>query len=496
MAEEQQSGGGKVDQTHPDYDAILPDWELVRDAIAGETAVKGRSETYLPMPSGFTAQDDGGTAMYASYILRAKFPEIMGPTLRGMVGIIHRVQAEIELPPQLEPLRDVATVDGLSLNALHERITYELMATGRYALLVDAPEEGAEVPYIAGYKAETLINWSLDKDFYVLDETSLARSGFEWEEKEQYRVLELIDGIRYEVRLYEEDASGNLTEQPPIVPSARGGGALEEIPLVVIGSTDVSVDLDEIPLMGVTRCSFTMYRLDADYKWQLFMSGQETLFVYSDTEVPITTVGAGVIHTIPKESQAEYVGPSGNGIAAQKEAIQDERYQAVQAGAKMYDTERKSVESGDALKIRWAAQTASLTTIAINSAKGLENALKMCALFVGANPEQVSVKPNLRFIDTALTPADAAHLVKLWQAGAISYETLWDNLQRGDIGTYERTAEEEMEIIEQEAPDLAVPTDPNAPPAKKPNGTGQPAPTTGKSGVKGGPGTQEEGQPA
>jgi hypothetical protein len=499
MAENQAQGGssgGEVSTVHPDYDVIAPDWDMVRDAIAGETAVKQKTEDYLPMPSGFAAQDDGGAAMYAAYMLRGKFPEIMGPTLRGMTGIIHRIEAEIELPPQLEPLREKATVDGLSLTALHERITYELLATGRYGLLVDAPEEGADVPYIAGYKAETIINWSLDQDFYVLDETSLARDGFEWEEKPQFRVLEMIDE-KYQVTLWETAESGNLTQQAPVNPQARGGKKFEEIPFIVCGSTDVSVDLDEIPLIGVARAAYNMYRLDTDYKWQLFMSGQETLFVYTNNEnTNVNVVGAGVIHNLPIGSQAEYVGPSGQGIAAHKEAIEDERYQAVQAGAKMFDTERKAQESGEALKIRWAAQTASLTTVAINSAKGLERALKAAALFVGADPDKVSVFPNLRFIDTALDPAKAKYLMDLWIGGAISYQTLWDNLQRGDIGTYDRTWEEEKDLIDQELPDLpgmvpptsgATPAQPKQQPAQKKAGNGS---------MKGSPGTKEEGQPA
>jgi hypothetical protein len=450
-----------VTQLHPDYEDVAPDWELMRDAVNGETAVKDKAEEYLPMPSGFTAQDDGGAAMYAGYLLRAKFPEILGPTLRGMVGILHRVEAEIELPAKLEPLREKATKDGMPLAALHERITYELFATGRHSLLVDAPEEGAEVPYLASYTAESLINWSYDQDFYVLDESHLNRDGFEWKEAHQYRVLELKNLV-YQQTLYAENESGTLTEEAPIVPAALGGKTFEEIPLVVIGSTDIGPDVCEIPLIGVARCQFNMYRIDADYKWGLFMTGQETLFVYSDTETNVNTVGAGVVIKIPKESKAEYVGPSGVGIEKQKEAILDEREQAVMAGARLFDTEKKQAESGEALKMRWSAQTASLTTIALNAAKGLERALRYAAIFVGANPDEVIVKPNLRFIDTALDPAKAKYLMDLWMGGAISKRTLFDNLQRGDITSYDVTFEEEEELIDQDMPDLDQPL-PGAP---------------------------------
>ena len=451
-----------VSQTHPDYDKMLPDWDLVRDAIEGESAVKDQGDVYLPKPSGFTAQEDGGAKMYNAYQLRAKFPEIMGPSIRGMVGVIHRVAADIELPTQLEPMFEMATKDGQSLSALHERITYELLATGRYGLLVDAPADGeGDLPYIAGYKAETIINWSVDSDFFVLDETRLVRDGFQWDEVEQYRVLKLGEddsqdpnappGV-YTQQVFEGESEGEILK-----PTMRGGGSLEEIPFVVVGSTDVAADVDEIPLMGVARAAFTMFRLDADYKWQLFMSGQETLFVYSDTDAPVQVVGASVVINLPSGSKAEYIGPSGKTIEAHKQAIIDERNQAVAAGARIFDTEKKAQESGEALKIRFAAQTATLTSIAINSAKGLERALKFCALFVGADPDQVVVKPNLQFIDTILDPKDAKALMEMWMGGAISKQTLDENLQRGGIRSYERTFEEEAELIDEEIPDLNTP---------------------------------------
>ena len=45
----------------------------------------------------------------------------------------------------------------------------------------------------------------------------------------------------------------------------------------------------------------------------------------------------------------------------------------------------------------------------------------------------------------------------LWMGGAISKTTLYENLQRGDIATYERSFEEEEELIDQEIPDLQTP---------------------------------------
>lgn len=147
---------------------------------------------------------------------------------------------------------------------------------------------------------------------------------------------------------------------------------------------------------------------------------------------------------------AKYVGPSGSGIAAHRTAIQDERDNAIAAGARIFDSSKKAAESGEALRLRYAAQTATLTSIAQASAQGLEQALRYVAIMIGADPEKVVVKPNIDFMDASLDPAAAEALVRMWQNGAISYETLYENLQRGELASAERNHEEELTMIDRE----------------------------------------------
>ncbi|MCZ2501132.1 hypothetical protein GN316_31605, partial [Xylophilus sp. Kf1] len=82
--------------------------------------------------------------MFEAYQTRAQFSEILAPTIRGMIGVIHRTEAQIDMPPAMEGLWERATADGLPLEALHRRITAELLLTGRYGLLADAASEGSD----------------------------------------------------------------------------------------------------------------------------------------------------------------------------------------------------------------------------------------------------------------------------------------------------------------------------------------------------------------
>lgn len=447
-----------VETKHPDYIARADLWQLMRDATGGEGAVKGWGEEYLPQPSGFKAQADGGRELYAAYQKRAQFPEIVSPTVHGMVGVIHRMEAQIDMPAAMEPLWEKATKDGLPLEALHRRITAELLTTGRYSLLADAATEGSDLPWLAGYSAEALINWADDRSMFVLDESGLKRDGFRWEQQQRFRVLEKREG-RYLVQTY---TGTERTAGEALQPTGRGNSALTEIPFVVIGARDLSLPPELPPLMGVARAAIALYQLSADYRWQLFMTGQETLVIING-DAP-TAVGAGAVIAIKQGDQTgtpdvKYVGPAGTGIEAHRVAMQDERANASQAGARLFNSsESKTAESGDALRIRFAAETATLTSIAQSSAQGLEKALRHIAVMIGHRPDEVTVKPNLSFVDSSLTPQEAAQLVSVWQSGALSKQTVYENLQRGEIASAERSFEEEQALIEAEGGGLGNPS--------------------------------------
>jgi len=462
---------GDVKERHPDLGIIVPDYEECRDAVDGATTVKAKNVKYLPMPSGFNGSAEP-LAMYEAYKMRAQFPDLMAPTIQGMLGIIHHGEAQIEGLDEDSPLEgmwETATPDGLTLEALHKRITEEILTVGRVALLADLPPEGGDLPWVAVYKAESLINWSESRNFFVLEEDYRVRSGFTWDAKKRYRVLELVDDV-YQVEVLDEDGHSlssdeekDPTEDPTIdvqegvatsvvVPQMRGGKPLEEVPLVVAGSRDLSLEPDQIPLIGVTRSAYATYPPDADYRHQLFMSGQETLFYTGiDPDDMPTYVGAGVGVSIPEGGDAKYVGPSGSGIEAHKTAIEDERSRAAEAGSRMFAVgDKKAAESGEALRIRARAGSATLVSVAQTSAAALEQVLRYCAELVGQDPDEVIVKPNLNFLDTDMTPDEANKLTELWMNKVISYETLYANLQRGRIASEERTAEEEQELVAEE----------------------------------------------
>ena len=442
-----------IKATHPDYDNWIDAWQLMRDAYDVE-AVQQEGEKYLPRPSGFSELHDPDEA-YRAYKNRAEVPDLLAPTVRGMVGVMHRKEASIELPEALEPLRERATRDGLTLDALHRRINRELLQTGRYGLLGDIRSGGA--PYIAGYTAESIRNWDEDEeqnlDFLVLDESAPARSqeSGEWHHQHRYRKLEMVGGT-YQATIHEQNASGSFSEGDPVEALGPGRRALDFIPFVFVNTNDLTPQPEEVPLYGVAKAVVAVYRLDADHRRLLFLTAnpQHIVTGVHKDDAP-GVIGGGLWVFEDPSSDAKILEFTGAGSEAFERKIQAETEKAIEVGARLM---QDGQESGEALRIRMASQTATLTSIAKSAAAGLERVLRHLALWVGANPDEVVVTPNLEFFESVLSTQEVRDLVEAWQKQGMSFDSLFHNMKKGGRVPEDRTPEEEIELIEQQGPVL------------------------------------------
>lgn len=450
---------------HPLYLAFEASWRLMRDAVDGEDTIKAKGQVYLPMKSGIVAMTDVAkqTLAYEAYKLRAEFPELVAPTIRGSVGTMLEKPAVIELPDALEPLREKATRDGMTLDALHRRITVELMTVGRYGVLPGIGKDGA--PYLAGYVAEAITNWDEPDhvvDWLILDESTkvLNRSTGMWADVERYRECYVEDG-RYYSRVWTSGQGGWTSDEPvgASAPPKRGQDKpIDLMPFVFIDATDLSADPDDVPLYGLAKLALRTYRMDADYTFALHMTSEPTPVAIGfdspkeavkNNEAP-TTLGSSKLWLLPKGGDAKYLEFSGPGLEQQAKAIEATLQRAIIFGAQLFAENKRAAESGEAIKTRLGNQHATLRSIAMNSAAGLERALKNLALWVGADPNQVKVTPNLDFADHSLTAQEITAIVSGWQAGAYSWRTAFNRLQKGGVVPDDRTPEEELELIDKD----------------------------------------------
>lgn len=420
----------------------------MRHAYEGESAIKRYSERYLPMLPGWRDLPVADReAIYTLYMNRARFPEITSNAIRSMVGVLHSQPWHIELAG-MEYLRERATKDGLTLETFSKRITIELLTTGRYAVLADAPngERGGD-PYLCGYNAESFINWDEnDQAFYVFEETVNKRDGFVWSTVLRTRVLEMIEG-RYVQSVYDD---GALVEQ--YEPRLPNRGMMDFVPVAVGGAMDMDLRPDTPPMIGVARAAVAHYQLYADWRNILFISGQPTLFVYNAAEEP-DAVGAGVLVSLQaaqndKDVRAEYVSASTDAVQPHVDGMDREQQSALKSGAALFDNTPRGQESGAARRLRFSAETATISSIANASAAILEKALRFAAAMKGQDPEGIIVNPPQNLLEGALDAQAVTALVQAWEKGAFGYETLYENLQRGRVASMDRDADEEQALID------------------------------------------------
>lgn len=446
-------------QTHPDYNGFAPSWRLMRTAFDGEDAIRAAGEAYLPRKASIRGIcDESGNedrarqaAAYEDYKARAEFPELVEPAVTASVGVICATPPAIELPPGLEAIRERATADGLTLDGLFTRIVGELLTVGRFGLLPGLRGSGA--PVLAGYPTESIRNWDAPGgvlSWLMLDESGPVRDPAtgKWSDAEAFRECGLDDVGRFFARVWRKPSGGIWVaeDEPPALTPRKAN--LTETPFVFIGSRDLTPTPDSVPLYGLAKLAVRAYTLDADYRFGLHMTSEPTPVVIgvSEHDDGPTAIGASVIWRVPPGGDAKFLEFTGAGLSAQHRERADtlERaraftVQTIASGGR---------ESGEALKTRLAAQTASLRTIAQNAAAGLEKALKHLAVWMGENPDAVKVTPNLEFFAAELTAPEISAIVSAWTSGAISWATCFAKLQKGGVIAQGRTEDEEREAMD------------------------------------------------
>jgi hypothetical protein len=431
-----------INSLHPLITGVRrAEWQLIRDAMDGEGQIKARGTTYLQEPTGFSVlPDDARAAAYNGYLERASFPEFLAPSVSAMIGIVHGKEIIPEIPDALSFLWENADGEGLPLEAFHRRITRELLTIGGYVILADAPEGGGD-PYLTGFSRDRLINW--DTDWYVLDESRPRRDGFVWKQLKQYRLLE-IDGGSFTPWIYDE-----FDNRQEVIVRARGGGALPRIPVAVGNALDLSPNIEPPPLIGVARAALSIYRKTADQEQALYMGANPTL-VAIDGPAP-EVVGAGVVHEMygapGTKPDLKYVEANNSGLKDRRIEIDAYREQAVMAGARLFES-AVAGESGEARRLRFGSEQATLMSIAQSSCMLLERALRNVAMIAGVPEDGIVVPVPKDLLDRSMTPQEFAQLFGVYREGGMSWETFFANGQQGGIFSAEDTPEIEEARID------------------------------------------------
>lgn len=460
-----------VTTQHPEYIAAADDWQLMSDALKGERAVKAAGTTYLPKTSGMLEAEalaDGGPGeltasqageLYKAYKGRAEYPLWVKDALRTMMGMVSRLEPEISLPSRMDSLLSESTSDGFGPKQLFQRICSDLLVKGRKVLLCDF--DGAGQPYIATYTAEDAINWNessaggrQDLTLAVLRESrSAAVDEFDHTTETVYRVLDLVFGA-CRVRVLGEN--GQPVEDEAILGAAGpdSNEPLTFLPLVFAGSTDNSPGVDEIPLLTMAQAALKYYQLSADYYQSMHYTAHPQPVVKGLDEGDLRVTGPMAAWVLPTEGDAYYMEFTGAGVEKTREAMQDQRNAALEAGARVIDTQQQ--ESGDARRARQDDQHATLHSVVVQAAAAVEQCFRYLALWMREDPEACVFSVVPKFSSEEVDSAMMQIIGNLVLAGELPRQVLFGAMRKSgltDLSDDELSALRDVGEMPEEAAD-------------------------------------------
>lgn len=468
---------------HPQFAIRVNEWVQMIDTYAGERAVKAKRLDYLPategmIEDGMTSPTSPGWKDYDAYLTRAYFHDIIKDGVKAMIGIMHAKDAEIKVPKKMEPMLLKLTAQGESAQALLRRINVEQLKVGRIGLFVDVPTGKTideALPYISVYNSTAIVNWDAGQindgpnelQFVVLDESGNRREGLTWKTEQKYRVLTRGGVASMEHSDVTPPADAEFTVAVKVnnvstpvegdfeTPSL-GGTKLTEIPFVFINANDLMPEPDVPPLLGLSNLALAIYRAEADYRQTLFLQGQATLVItggnVDETDTGKVRTGAKGVIDLRIGGDAKYIVAPATGLAEMRNSLKNDQDRAALEGVTFLDVGKSDgqSQSGEALRIRVAARTTTIASVAKTGGAGLELALKFAARWLGENEDDVSVKPITDFADQTVAGAALLAFMQAKQLGLpLSLKSLHRLMAVNDMT--ELSFDDENKQIEDEA---------------------------------------------
>ncbi len=466
-----------VRSTHKDYDAMAPLWERCADVAAGTEALRRKTTQYLPKLTDETNDE------YEARLNRTTLYNATWRTIVGFLGLLFRKPAVIDVPESVQPLMDDVTLTGVPLRLFAAEVSEALLVKGRLGIWVNFPAvpDGltrADVealnlrPSMSLYCAESIRNWRCDR---VMNRTVLSQVILheEYEEREtefdtkcidRYRVLDLtqedangapLDQFVYRIRVFEvrRNANGEGEEdvmvEGPFYP-LMNGKPLNFIPFYFISPDDTTPEVDIPPFVDLVDVNLSHYRATADYEHGCHWSGIPTVVITGHTlgEGESIRVGGAAALVFPDPmANAQMLEVGTGGFTALEKNLDRKEAQMVVLGARLLEVQKPGIEAAETALIHRSGEQSILASISQTISTGITEALKVFVAWASAPSDKAAFILNRDFFHTPMPAEMINAMVKSWQTGAISFETLFENLKKGELYQPDAKVEEEKSLI-------------------------------------------------
>ena len=272
-----------------------------------------------------------------------------------------------------------------------------------------------------------------------METVEVLKDDFTVEEVVKYRVLRIQEGV-YTQQLYNDD--GNPESEPVVV--MVNGQPANEIPFYEIAT---GIEGKSI-INDLVDANLNHYRFFADYAAKEHASAFP---VFTETGVSgddqNVIIGPGAKWTnISPEAQFGILQTASDG-GSMRTYLQDMEERMAALGAEMLKPRISGAESAEAKSLDQVAQNSTTADLAITVSEAYMKAINFAARWMNA-PEENIFELNTDYNPQHMNPQMFTALMAALQNGNISYQTFYENLQRGEIANPERTQEDEQALIQ------------------------------------------------
>lgn len=449
-----------IQSIHPQYESYAKKWQRARDASTGQDAIHAGMESYLPK---LAEQSD---IEYRKMVARSTYFNATGRTIDGMVGMVFRKAPEI-VGNGIDGILADIDLQGNSFSSFAQTLIRELLTVERYGVLVEYPNTSTEGmtqaqvsamnlrPYASVYKTESIINWRyarvnnvMQSVMVILHEIAYDNTDiYEPKPIEQIRELLLTD-VGYIQRIYQKQGNNDYLQIGDDIIPLLNGKPLTFIPFYAFGSDENTLKITDAPILPLVDLNIAHYQVNADYRHGTHLSGLPTLLIagveLGESQKIYVGSETAIVSPTP-EAHGEYIEVKGD-FGALKDSLLSLERQMAALGSRILENQKSGVEAVETMKLRANGETSVLAAMCNLASDQLSKMLTLMAQWSGINSE-ITIKLNTDYNPVGLTAQELAELVKSWQAGAISYDTLFKALKRGEIIADATIMEDEQELI-------------------------------------------------
>ena len=464
-----------VTNTHEDYDKHINQWKRCRDAYEGEDTIKASNEKYLPL---LTGHENAKDKKYIAYKERALWFSATKRFVIGKLGAIFRKDTSYEGydGEQWDALFEDVTLTGMSMEQFERLVTRELTIVSRYGILADIADASEDRrPKLCGYMAENITNWETGRvgseiklTMVVLREFDKRRDPDKADDPfarvivTRYRELYLDpvagepdeDGNQsfdwiYRFRVWEEETNSDTQKKGwRVVDEGTPevfGEVLDFIPFKFINALDHETTPSDPSILGLVDLNLDHYRMDADHKNGLHVSGNPTpvfagfTFAKTDAEqddddsdfVPIGSEWG--LTSEDANAKAYYMEFEGQGLDPLKVEKQDDEKRMAAMGARLLEQPVTQAEAAMAIQFKHAGEHGAMAGEVSIIETAIEDVLGWVAQ-MAAMPERTrAVGMNRDYFGGKMDPTMLTAIVNAWLKGLYDDDVALWNLEQGEM---------------------------------------------------------------